>query len=167
MDYSSASTQVIDLLRETFNDDTFKAFFDGDPVWIPTSMLPCIAVVTEQSDTVEGAIGIDELKQTISIRVIVNLSTYAGGSMTVETAHQAIKAFVEARDDNGQYKDKTVVGALRRNFTLGNSLVGQNISVKYDILTEGRVTDSKKGQLTEEAHITFTAKQLVPVPVRV
>jgi hypothetical protein len=165
--YASTGTNTSTLTDANglISTDDFKSYFDGDPVWIPTSYLPAIIVTKTNGSTQSGATGLDVLTETIAIRIVLNLNSYMGASNVNETAHKFLKTIVEARQSSGQYATKSLLGILRTQFTLSNSIVNQKFDVTYDILTEGRVTD-KKGVTTEEAHVVFTVTQFVPVPTR-
>ena len=157
--------EVLQLLKDNIGKGLIRQYFDGDPVFLPQSYLPAIAVVKTRSSTQTGATGTDELTETIQIRVIMSLMDTMGASQNIETTHKKIKTLVE-KTYNKQYTSTSIMGILRKNFTLYNNIVGQQIDTEYEILTGGRITN-RKGVLTEEAHITFTTKRIIYQPNRV
>jgi hypothetical protein len=163
--YRDTTDIILDLLKENLGKGYIKQYFDGDPVWLPVSYLPAIAVVKTKSQTIAGATGTEDLTETIQIRVIFSLMDTMGKSQNVETTHKLLKELIEKRGTTNQYMPKTILGILRTNFTLYNNIVGQSVDIEYEILSGGRITN-RKGVLTEEAHITFTIKRIIYVPNR-
>ena len=172
MNITDTDEIIIELLKDTFDTgdvSIFKAYFLGDPQVIPTTMLPAIVVVKENGTNKTGATGMDRVTETFSIRLVVNFNDYMGVSNTGDMAYQQLKTWIEARDSNGLYLEQSIMGVLRKNFTLMDSvyelptLIDQQIQVKYQLLTSER---NVEGVLTEEAHCTFTTEKLVQIPIR-
>ena len=163
--YQETTDIVLQLLKDNISKGFVKQYFDGDPVFLPVSYIPAVAVVKTRGNTEVGPTGMDRMTETIQIRVIMSLMKSMGKSQNVETTHKQLKALIEARDDTNQYVAKSILGILRTNFTLYNNIVGQKFDVEYEILTGGRISN-RKGVLTEEAHITFTVERLVSVANR-
>lgn len=154
--------RLLELLSPFFKDK-FK-MMNGDPIYLPTSMLPAIVIVKTGGVVEDGPTGADFVTEDISIRVVYNMNDYLGASMTENIPHNEIVDMLEARKDTGEYEDKSIIGLIRKNYTLGNSVVGQKFSVKYDLLAENR---SEDGVITLEGHLDFTTRQLVAVANRI
>jgi len=155
--------KIIELLTDYYEKD--YTIFNGDPVFIPTSMLPALIVVKTGGSTEDGPTGADAVTEDISIRAVYNMNEYMGGSMTENIPHNKIVDMFEARTATGEYEASAIMGILRRNYTLGNSIVGQKFTVQYELLLENRTT--KAGTVTLEGHLNFSTRQLVAVPVRI
>ena len=165
MSYQKTTSIILQLLKDTLGEGFIKQYFLGDPVYLPVSYLPAIAVTKTRGSTQTGPTGMDELVETIVIRVIFSLMDVMGKSQNVELIHEAQEDLIEKRGDDGQYDSKSIMGILRTNFTLYNNIVGQRVDTEYEILTDGRIRN-RKGVLTEEAHMTFTINRLVEVANR-
>ena len=62
-------TRIIELLKDELKTAGFKAYFEGDPIAIPQSLLPCITVevVTTAFDA-DPPTGTDESHQNVLIK---------------------------------------------------------------------------------------------------
>lgn len=152
---------VILLLKGSFKD-TFKAYFFGDPLSIPQNLLPCISVEKNSSENRLGPTGHDQVSTTLTIKVIYNKKDDFGKNTNESSLHRTMMEIVEGRDpETSDYKDTSVLGLLRRNLTLGGTIVGQVANPEYGLVPRPEDT------LTEEAHIVLTLEEIIPINNRI
>lgn len=149
---------VITLLEDEVSPDLKRPFFDGDPVVIPKSSMPTIAVMLESEDIDLGPTGFDKRLYTLTIKVIVNKESDFNKEPAQVVAHKTLRDFVEGIE-NGSIKDNSIVTILRKNFTLSGEILNQLIKVVYN-------TIKREDIVSEESWITFTVEKNVEVQGR-
>ena len=161
-DYKESIADIlIEKLKENLPNGYFKEFFYGDPLAIPVNSLPCVIVRKEGTQITQGATGLDVLTHTVVVQLAYNKKNDWGKSASEVVGTRKLEEYAEGRDSTtGQYDAKSVVGILRKNFTLGNIATDQDIVIEYGIV--GRPDD----QITAECQITCTIEEHVPVPIR-
>lgn len=132
-------TKIIQLMKSTFGT-TFKAYYDGDPVYIPKQYLPCL-IVDVQSSPVAGKAptGMIRLEHTISIQAEFNKAEDFNKAPEKVFIKAKLEQLTEGIDPaTGQLGERTIVGALQRNYTLGNLSTGQQLTVEYGLFPRGK-----------------------------
>lgn len=159
--YKDAVDRIRQFLKDTFADQ-FKAYFDGDPVDIPASLMPCMVVENLNSQHRSGPTGTDEMTETVLVKIVMNKQDDFGASPDADMTKKKLRRLVSGRDaTTGQYLLNSLMGSLRTNITLGNAMLVNNNDVQYDV--DIRPNDI----VTSEAYITVTLRELVVVPNRV
>lgn len=157
--------RIIDLLKASEFGNFFKFFIYGDPIIIPYSAMPCVTVDLTSTEIIQGPTGMDYVKQTVMVKLIINRSTEfdfqnedseVAGQRTLEEMVQGIDV------STLQYDTRTIAGILRQNFTLGNYATDQNMRIRYIGLKQ-RDDDT----FAMESEITFAVDTLLQVPNRV
>ncbi len=153
---------IIDLLKQQQGFGYFKKYFYGDPYEIPLSDLPCIAVELLRTQINAGPTGMDEVIQTVQIKLIYNKRDDFTTAPTSEvTGVRSLESFAQGIDpSSSEYEQHTIAGILRRNFTLGNIANNQTIDIKYGIVP-------RRGGPTSECHITFVVDEFKSVSTRI
>lgn len=151
---------VLDALR-TRMDQTFKAYYDGDPDLIPDFNLPA-CVVTKTSDTQETATARqDEVTETIVIKAILNKKDdWTGAKELTNSTEKRLRQIMEERDETGRYRDTSVRGGLRYGLDGSRRMTG---SISMEIGVQLRPTTTGADLLTAEAHLTIQLKHSVYV----
>ncbi len=149
---------TIKLLEDKVSPDLRRPFFDGDPIMVPKSLMPTIAVMLENEDIDLGPTGFDKRLYTLTIKVIVNKESDFNKEPAQVVAHKTLRDFVEGIE-NGKIKDNSIVSILRQNFTLSGEVLNQLIKIVYN-------TIKREDIVSEEAWITFTIEKLVEVENR-
>lgn len=160
------------LLRNKFREDlgaTFRTYWDGDPIAIGQSQLPALIVEWERSDSIAAPTRHDRWRHSIVVKVLVNKmedvstldqggdSSHGGVLIDVPT-RKKLKRFIFARDKTtGEYKNDTVLGVLRRNYTLQGRQGNQIANVVFGI-TE-RPGQGGELHITAEGHIELTVDE--------
>lgn len=137
-------------------DKRIKSYYFGDPLVIPVSNLPAIIVGKRQSLINQGATGLDEVDKTYSIKVVLNKKDELGKNPNEVTVQRTIADIVEGIDANGNFAETSIVGVLRKNFTLGNTIENQDMTIEYFLAERGDL-------ITEEAEIIINIKDFVSV----
>lgn len=154
--------RIIELLRDNQGFSLFKKFYYGDPIEIPLSDMPCIAVELLRTAIDVGPTGMDKVIQTVQIKLIYNKQNDFTTAQTSEvTGVRSLESFAQGIDPtSSEYEQHTIVGILRKNFSLGNIATNQTIDIQYGV---GR----RKGGFTSECHITFVVDELKSVTERI
>jgi hypothetical protein len=152
---------IIELLKAEQSFNHFKKFYYGDPYDIPQSYLPCVAVELLRTQIFEGPTGMDQITQTVQIKLIYDKSAdYKIVDTSEVTGARALESLAQGIDPvSSEYEQHTVAGILRTNFTLGSIATNQTMDIKYGIVP-------RKAGPTAECHITFVVDELKAVTSR-
>lgn len=157
----TATDRIIDYLTANFYPGYFHVIFEGDPVEIGESLLPCVVVEKVAGDITAGPTGMDRITEQIKVKVILNKKDDFGSDGMGDLTERKIRRLIESRDPvTKHYTDHSLAGILRSNFTLGDLAVGQEITVAYDV--DLRPNDV----ITSEGHVTIIVTELVEIPIR-
>lgn len=160
MAYESTIKKIISLLEANAHPDLKKPFYFGDPLHIPSSMLPTVAVDLLSGESPQGATGHDEQRETLVIKVLVDKRVDLNKSPGEVVALQNLIKYVEELDETtGQYKTDTIIGILRKNLTLEKTSIGHDISWEYSVV-------EREDILTAECWITISVDKIIEVPNR-
>jgi hypothetical protein len=152
--YDGPTEKVIALMKAAFSSQ-FKTFYDGDPILIGESSYPAMCfLLDEQVIEVENT-GQDSDVQSLTIKLVLNKKDDYGASDTVDLTQKKLRYMVGARDPaTGRWYDSTVLGVLRKNFTLGGTVTDQKIKVTYrPVIRPSGMKDVD--MVTQEAHIVI------------
>ena len=158
-DYQDSVQAVLNLMRSTFGEE-FTTYYDGEPEVIPLFNLPCI-IVTQTSDaTTEGAQAQDDIEDTITVKVVLNKKDDWDGDKVnpLNMTERKIRNYIGERDKKtGNYLERTVKGALRKDLLEGVEAVAPTMNVEYGINARaiGEDTKTQYADLTAEGHVTF------------
>lgn len=154
------------FLKEWDTASDFKFIFYGDPDdGIPTDSMPCMAVALEQTDIEQEATGMDQVKETIMVKVILSKKDYID-DFDDETVgwQKKLELLVQGADPVlGQYDETTLIGILRKQLTLGGYNVQNKLSAKYGEVARNGLEEDPTG----EAHVRFIIERLVQTPGKI
>lgn len=159
MAYQNIVERILDVLKANFGD-YFKAYYDGDPILIGQSSLPAIAIDMEEEKYDLGPTGFDNNGQQVVIKLIMNKKDDFGADDKTDQTGKKLRILAAGRSANGLLLPESVVGALRTDFTLAETLLDQEISIKYGVMPR------PEDVITAEAHITIVTRELQEVPNR-
>lgn len=151
--------KVKELLEEYVHPDLKRPFYDGDPVAIPASRLPTIAIEMTASGIDEGPTGHDSHLDTLTIKVIVDKRADFNKQPAEVVAQKTLRDFVKGVDDDGNLKSNSIVGVLRKYLSLDSSVLDQLISIDFSVV-------KREDMLSEEAWLSFTTESLVEMSGR-
>lgn len=156
--YPDMVTSVLALCR-TLLGASFVAFYEGDPIKIPTANLPCVIVEAVQSEinTTSGATGFDASSDRISIRLVMNKEDDFDAGDETDLTERKLRRFVQARDpQTGKYMSGTLMNAIRNDVTFQNLAINSEVEIIYDINPRGNMV------ATSEAQVILTATGKIP-----
>ena len=151
--------KVKELLEDYVHPDLKRPFYDGDPVAIPASRLPTIAIEMSASGIDEGPTGHDSHLDTLTIKVIVDKRADFNKQPAEVVAQKTLRNFVKGVDDDGNLKSNSIVGVLRKHLSLDSSVLDQLMSVDFSVV-------KREDILTEEAWISLTVETLIEMSGR-
>lgn len=151
--------KVIELLEESVNPDLKKPFYDGDPVIIPASRMPTIAVEMTGSDIDEGPTGFDSHSDVLTIKVIVDKRPDFNKKPGEVVAHKTLRDYVKGMDSDGKLLVNSIVGVLRKHLSLDSTALDQMMSIDFSVV-------KREDVITEEAWITFAVESIVEMSAR-
>jgi hypothetical protein len=153
---------ILRYLRNNLPQGYFKAYFYGDPMDIPDSLLPCVVVERLRTQIEAGPTGMDRIVYTCMIKMMYNKRDDYGKSDTDVLGIRALEEMAEGIDPtNGEYDSRTVASILRKNFTLGQILTNQTMLINYGLVN--RTSDL----MTAECQITVAIDEYKTVTGRV
>jgi len=158
--YQDVFTRIMTLMKTTFGD-TFKAYYEGDPMEIPKANLPCIIMETQSGRAQLDATSTDRIQSQINIRLIFNKEDDYNASPTQDLTEKKLRIMVEGRDaTSGEYLPNSVIGALRVNFTLRSHVIENDIDWEYSPQPRAN------GLVTSEALVQVLAVERIIVTNR-
>ena len=155
---TTIADQIIEYLK-TYGDKRVKAYYYGDPLVLPVSNLPAVIIENRSSAIQQGATGLDELENVYSIKVVMSKKDELGKNPEEVAAQRTLSDIIMKRDENNQYEANSIMGILRKYFTLGTTIEDQTATVEFFITERGDM-------ITEEAEILINIKDFVNVPIR-
>lgn len=162
--YRDGVARVLDLMRDTFGD-FFKGYYDDERAELLEGELPCIMVKETTGEVRAGATMTDNVDEQIVIILALNLKEDLGASATDDLTGARLRRIVKGRYPQGhakagQYHERTVMSALRSNFSLGDAAIDNVIQTDMDIAQRGEIL------YTKEAYVTLAIRTLAIVPTR-
>jgi len=142
--------EILRRLKQ-YGDKRIKRYFYGDPIIINVSSLPALIVENASQEITQKATGQDEITNTYNIRLVFNKKSEIGKNPEEVSSERTIAQLVAGRDESGNYDATSIVGILRKYFTLGDLINDQQISIDYSIGERGDI-------ITSEADILLTIK---------
>lgn len=158
--HEETTQRILKLMKKTFEGGDFVEFYDGDPDQIPTFNLPCIVVDQTNDDTTEGAIGQDDVVDSIIVKVIYNKADdYEQGVNPNDLTSRKIRRVIAARDpETGKYLPNTIKHAIRHASTEGITAIAGNMAIEYGLVPR---LNGDEGLWMQEGHVRFTIQYSV------
>ncbi len=158
--YLPVTTRLLTILRDGFGG-RFKQYYEGDPIQVPLSAMPCLIVEKIDGDTQQDATGLDQQTSRVMVKIVMDKKIDFLSAKNKKSTHQELLHLMEGRDEStAQYIDESVLGIIRTQFTFNSTVVDQTININYG--TGFRPNDVT----TAEGQATFTITELIQVPVR-
>ena len=162
------SDAIINLLKTNLGLSRFKKWYHGDPIYLPKSALPCLIVQPNETRIDTETTAQDKLIHTVTIIVAVSKREEFGKTPDAVVAQLILEDLMIGVDaTTEQYDLNTVVGILRKNFTMPESSTSrftfQDGQIRYGVSDRGLAPASLP---TAEAHYRATFRELVIVPSR-
>jgi hypothetical protein len=131
--YVDAKARILKLMRQTLGAN-FKGYYNGDPIRIPETNLPCVIVEKPKTRVRLGATTQDVLGIQLRIKLVFNKREDFGAKDDVDLTEQKLERYMEGRHPvTGDYLDSTVLSALRSHLTLGGLSINTDVDIDYDL----------------------------------
>lgn len=154
--YQQSVDKLVEFLREEFGEQ-FKAYYNGDPDVIPDFNLPCVSVIQNSDQIVNGPTGMQRVTEELVVKVIYNKADdWTATTDEVDLTEKKIRDIVESRDPgNGNYSTTTVKDALMKRFTAEGLQLSQAMTFELGVLPRSEEL------VTQEGHLTLSVTYLV------
>lgn len=162
--YEDTVDTALRIMRDTFGG-YFKTYYEGDPVAVPESNLPCCIVekVSGSYSIEQAATGTDVAYSNVRIKVMLNKKDDEGASPDVDLTERRLRRLCEGRDaSTGYYLPESIAGVFRTRITMNDKVINiGELSIDYDVVLRPDEV------VTSEAHIVLSnIYERVYVPVR-
>lgn len=169
--FSDAVDRILAYLEGGLGNN-FHRYFEGDPIHIPASLMPCICVMKLSGETKVSATGTNDLNEKLLIKVVYNKKDDYGSNFIddkVDFTERKLRRLVSGRDPNtAAFLPGSIFGILMTNITLGNVVIRMELADDYGIDYRPETPDPKgEYLLTSEAYITVDLTMRVVVEPRV
>lgn len=168
--YSDAVDRILAYLEGGLGSN-FRRYFEGDPIHIPASLMPCICVMKLSGETKVSATGTNDLLEKILIKVVYNKKDDYGSNFVddkVDFTERKLRRLVSGRDPaTAAFLKGSIFGILMTNITLGDVVIRMDLTDDYGIDYRPSTPDPKaEFMLTSEAYITVDLTMRVVVEPR-
>jgi hypothetical protein len=160
--YEEPADRILDFLKDLFASGPFKAFYDDDPDDIPLVNLPALVVEMQSNniDTANSPTGTDYVTEEIIVKVIYDKRADYKRQPNQVSTRRKIRKIVEERDSTGAYSLQSIKGALRKNLSLGEAVLDNDMRFEIGVLPR------PDGVITAEGHLTISVSYFVGVTGR-
>jgi len=155
---TTIADKLIEYLK-TYGDKRIKEYYYGDPLVIPVSSMPALIIENRGVGIVQGATGLDEISPVYAIKLVMNKKDEIGKTANEMACQRTLADIIMKRDSNNNYLETSIIGILRKYFTLGQTINDQEIAVEF-------FTASRGDLITEELELIINIKDFVSMPSR-
>ena len=155
-------TIIADKLLEylkTYCDKRIKQFYYGDPLILPISNMPALIVENKSANIANGPTGLDEIDNTYMVKIVMNKKDELGKTPDEMSCQRTLSDLLMKRTSTNEFEATSVLGILRKYFTLGQTINDQLISIEFFMASRGDL-------ITEEVELLINIKDFVNVPDR-
>jgi len=150
--------QLKTLIKANINNADYKAIYVGDPVFIPSSTLPCIIINPESNSIETNDTAQDMHRQEFTITYAMDKRKELNKVPDYVVTVKKMLEIMEARDSStGKLKTTSIAGMLRGNFTLSEIATDQFVEILYGVQNRGE----REELITAEAQIRFIVEDIV------
>lgn len=166
INYGETTSDKIKKLIESWDKNSvFGDVYYGEPDDVSETDLPFAAVDLLDTTIAQGPTATDLVTQTIKIIIAVNKKD---GMSDFDDETVGWKKQLELRVEGidpvtGQYDPTTIMGIMRKNFTMGNYALNQNVKIKYGEVFRAGIEEPSSG----EAHITLSIDHHQYTPAKI
>ena len=155
---TTIADKLIEYLK-TYGDKRIKEYYYGDPLVIPVSSMPALIIENRGVGINQGATGLDEISPVYAIKLVMNKKDEIGKTANEMACQRTLADIIMKRDSNNNYLETSIIGILRKYFTLGQTINDQEIAVEF-------FTASRGDLITEELELIINIKDFVSMPSR-
>lgn len=125
------SEEIRDLLKLNLGD-LYRSYFISQPSGIPASMLPALVVSETDTNYELGPTGMDSLVHQVTVNVIYDKRIDFGKPPEGAGVDVVVNNLIQGRNTTtGDYHDYSVVGVLRRNFTIASYTIRNILGAQF------------------------------------
>lgn len=158
--------KLLTMLKTSLGGD-YKAYYEGDPIEIGQSSLPCIIVMKQHGNAELGPTGFDRMNGSYLIKVVMDKRDDFGASPTTDLTDRKLRQALEGRDTaTGLYLSEAIIGLIRKNYTTTNDTFSLNPTIQQNVKWQYWVVPRPNDIVTNEAHITIDTTELLQIPNR-
>jgi len=117
-----------------------SSFYIGDPILLPESAMPCIAISPNKSDITVADNQRDNREHTIDIALIIDARQYFNATPDKMVGTSFLMEMMEKENADLTINSNTILGLLRENLSLSTNRSIIDIST-IDYTTRRRTTD--------------------------
>src|SRR3954447_15622653 len=113
MQYQDPILEKYIRLIQASTGTTFKAFYQGDPLKIPASLLPCIVIAKQQTEARPLSNAEDEHTIGLTLTVVSDIRSDLSTAESFDFVVKGISTLydlVEGREDDYSLKDASILG---------------------------------------------------------
>lgn len=155
-------SRVLRLMKDTFGD--MFTYYKGEIINIPEMMLPCCMVSVPKTSINTKTSAHDSVQESIIIILVLNKKDDVNGSQDTDLTEYRLQKLVYGQDPStAQYLPQTVMYAVRKNFTMNNDTIENNVDIDFTPNLRGSTENPIE---TQEAYITISLERLILVPNR-
>lgn len=132
-----------------------RSFYVGDPILLPESAMPCIAISPNKSDIEVTDNQRDSREHTIDIALIIDARQYFGASPEKMVGTTFLMETMGKENANGTINSNTILGVIRENLGLDTNRFITNTST-IDYTTRRRTEEL----ITLESILTIMVEQI-------
>lgn len=152
----------IDLVKK--NTNVFKAFYVGDPIRIPVSMMPCL-IVARRMTTTEPYTNTEDIHNIqLVFTVVADIRKDISDETTLTPGNGTLYDIMEGRDPaTYQLKPQSLLGILRKNVNVDRAHqiwtdIKSSTRIEYGLLINKRQENSWsiEGAITTQVAVVQT-----------
>jgi len=134
---------------------TIRSFYIGDPILLPESAMPCIAISPNRSNITLADNQRDNREHTITVALIIDARQYFNATPDKMVGTTFLMETMAKEDSDTTINANTILGVIRENLTLStNRFITETTTIDYT--TRRRTEDL----ITLEAVVTLTVEQI-------
>lgn len=134
-------------LRSRFKSQ-IKTFVIGDPVLIPESNLPCIAVVPVTTSITIADVSRDLATHSIEVILIINAKNELSGKANQIVGTEFLTETMEQVDSVGNLSEHSILSVIRENLRIESNLeIANENTIDYGIEMRGEQFFTREARL--------------------
>jgi hypothetical protein len=155
---TTIADKLIEYLK-TYGDRRIKEYYYGDPLVIPVSSMPALIIENRGVGINQGATGLDEISPVYAIKLVMSKKDELGKTANEMACQRTLADILMKRNSDNNYFTTSIIGILRKYFTLGQTINDQEIAVEFFTAARGDL-------ITEELELIINIKDFVSMPSR-
>lgn len=156
---------IREILRDALPSGMFKSDYYGDPLAVPSTLLPAFFVNKTKTDISSNTTGTDQMRWYITVTLILNKKDEWMKAPNEQVGKRRLEELAEGIDPTtGELSAYSVIGVLRKNFSLSQNADNQTVTIDY--VFNNRGGNPKDPLITEEVNLNFIVERRLTVTNR-